>query len=70
MAKAGALLLLTVCSSAQAAAATPLPLYKTPGAPIEDRVADLVQRMSMEEKVNQLVLPFGAKFPADYQLFN
>jgi hypothetical protein len=70
MAKAGALLLLTVCSSAQAAAATPLPLYKTPGAPIEDRVADLVQRMSMEEKVNQLVLPFGAKFPADYQSFN
>ena len=37
---------------------------------MDKRVADLVGRMNMEEKVNQLVLPFGAKFPADYQSFN
>jgi beta-glucosidase-like glycosyl hydrolase len=37
---------------------------------VDKRVADLVGRMNMEEKVNQLVLPFGAKFPADYQSFN
>ena len=42
------------------------PLYKTPGAPIDDRVNDLVSRMNLEEKANQLVIPFGAKFPEDY----
>ena len=47
-----------------AVAATPL--YKTPGAPIEDRVNDLLNRMNLEEKANQLVIPFGAKFPDDY----
>ena len=44
----------------------PQPLYTSPGLPINDRVADLVSRMNMDEKVNQLVLPFGAKFPHDY----
>ena len=53
-----------------AAAAAAPPLYKTPGAPVDARVADLVKRMNMEEKVNQLVLPFGAKFPQDYASFN
>eukprot|EP01051_Picozoa_sp_SAG22_P019534 SAG22_NODE_3639_length_1599_cov_2.704000_1_plen_213_part_10 len=57
-------------SFAAQAEAAPQLLYKTPGAPINDRVDDLVQRMNMEEKVNQLVLPFGAKFPADYASFN
>jgi beta-glucosidase len=47
-----------------------LPLYKTPGAPVDSRVNDLVKRMNIDEKVNQLVLPFGAKFPQDYQGFN
>ena len=47
-------------------AATATPLYKTPGAPIEDRIHDLLNRMNLEEKANQLVIPFGAKFPADY----
>ena len=47
-----------------------LPLYKTPGADVDDRVNDLVKRMNIEEKVNQLVLPFGAKFPADYASYN
>ena len=44
----------------------PPPLYKTPGAPIDDRVDDLLKRMTIAEKANQLVIPFGAKFPADY----
>ena len=48
------------------AGATAIPLYQTVGAPIDDRVNDLVSRMNLDEKVNQLVLPFGAKFPADY----
>ena len=47
-------------------AVTATPLYKTPGAPIEDRIHDLLNRMNLEEKANQLVIPFGAKFPADY----
>ena len=51
-------------------AAAELPLYKTPGAPVDARVDDLVKRMNIEEKVNQLVLPFGSKFPADYASFN
>ena len=33
-----------------------LPLYKNPEAPIKERVADLVSRMTPEEKVNQMVL--------------
>ena len=51
-------------------ASAQLPLYKTPGANVNDRVDDLVKRMNIEEKVNQLVLPFGAKFPADYASYN
>jgi hypothetical protein len=103
MAMAAALLALTQLAPSQ------LPLYKTPGAPVNARVDDLVKRMNMAEKVrwpalnrpclptpsksppcnrapvcpertriqpplccqvNQLVLPFGAKFPADYASFN
>eukprot|EP00041_Stephanoeca_diplocostata_P013637 m.240352 g.240352 ORF g.240352 m.240352 type:complete len:814 (+) comp19412_c0_seq2:86-2527(+) len=47
-----------------------IPLYKQVGAPIPDRVADLVQRMTLDEKINQLVLPFGAKYPEDYVKYN
>lgn len=46
------------------------PLYRTPGAPIPARVADLVGRMTIEEKVAQLILPFGAHYPQDYHAFN
>ena len=55
-----------VVAAVGAAAVGGVPLYKTPGAPVDARVDDLVRRMTLEEKVQQLVLPFGAKFPADY----
>ena len=32
-----------------------VPLYKNPKASIEDRVKDLLPRMSLEEKVSQLI---------------
>ena len=35
------------------------PLYKDPAAPVEDRVADLLGRMTVEEKVNQMLLGSG-----------
>lgn len=31
-----------------------VPLYKNPDAPIEDRISDLLPRMTLEEKVAQL----------------
>jgi beta-glucosidase len=31
------------------------PLYKNPRAPVDDRVADLLQRMTVEEKTSQLI---------------
>ena len=55
-----------MCSYMYAFVIAATPLYKTPGAPIDERVRDLVGRMNLEEKANQLVIPFGAKFPADY----
>ena len=65
-----AMTLMALVASSSASAAAPLLLYKTPGAPVNDRVDDLVKRMNLDEKVNQLVLPFGAEFPADYASFN
>ena len=35
------------------------PLYMTPGAPIEARVSDLLGRMTMLEKVNQVSISFS-----------
>lgn len=35
------------------------PLYKQASAPIEERVADLLQRMTIDEKVGQLCCPLG-----------
>lgn len=49
---------------------TATPLYLQPGAPINDRVADLVSQMNLDEKIAQLSLPFGAKFPEDYVKYN
>jgi beta-glucosidase len=34
---------------------TTSPLYKNPDAPVDDRVADLLQRMTIEEKTAQLI---------------
>jgi beta-glucosidase len=48
----------------------PPPLYKVVGAPIPARVADLLLRMTLEEKLNQMALPFGAKYPQDYAQYN
>lgn len=42
-----------------------VPLYKQSGAPIEERVDDLVKRMTVEEKVRQLDLYSGAKALVD-----
>lgn len=39
---------------APAAAQEPVPDYKNPKLPIEQRVADLLKRMTLEEKVDQL----------------
>ena len=53
-----------------AGGAVPSPLYKTPGAPINARVADLLKRMTLDEKIAQLALPFGAHYPEDYSGYN
>ena len=37
-----------------AAAQEPRPLYKDPSRPIEERVRDLLSRMTLEEKVDQI----------------
>lgn len=47
-----------------------LPLYRDRTASVDTRVADLVARMTIEEKVGQLILPFGAHYPADYVGYN
>ena len=36
-----------------------LPIYKNPNATIEDRVSDLISRMTIEEKAGQLLCPMG-----------
>ena len=35
------------------------PLYKQANAPIEERIKDLMERMTVEEKVGQLCCPMG-----------
>ena len=47
-----------------------VPLYRQPNASVNDRVLDLVGRMTLDEKIAQLILPFGAHYPADYIEFN
>lgn len=36
-----------------------LPVYKQAAQPTEARVADLISRMTVEEKIGQLVCPLG-----------
>ncbi|CDM65133.1 glycoside hydrolase family 3 C-terminal domain-containing protein [Pyrinomonas methylaliphatogenes] len=50
-----ALCLALFWSSVAAAGQTPLPPYKDPSLPVEKRVEDLVARMTLEEKVSQMV---------------
>lgn len=56
-------LLFTVLSVAQEnpASAPYAPRYKDPTLPIQDRVADLLPRMTLEEKVYQLTGGWGGK---------
>ncbi len=44
-----------------------LPIYKQASAPIEERVQDLLGRMTLEEKVRQLDLYSGAAALVDKQ---
>ena len=52
--------LLLFVSLGNAAAQTPAPDYRNPNLPIEQRVADLMKRMTLEEKVWQLAPHRGA----------
>ena len=45
---------LTSGAFAQATSAEPLPAFRNPSLPIEKRVEDLVSRMTLEEKVQQM----------------
>lgn len=49
------LLMVGTCVSAQ----LPIKSYKNPQLPVEQRVADLLSRMTVEEKVGQLLCPLG-----------
>lgn len=49
-----ACLLLTACSQTGGQ-----PVYKDPGFPVESRVKDLIGRMTVEEKLGQLLCPMG-----------
>ena len=57
-------------SYSHGAAATAAPLYRDANASVDARVVDLLSRMTPEEKMAQIVLPFGAKFPQDYVKYN
>lgn len=55
----GAILALGLMGSAPAA--TPVPLYRQADAPVEARVEDLLQRMTLEEKIAQLTCLWNRK---------
>ncbi|MBN2385644.1 MAG: glycoside hydrolase family 3 C-terminal domain-containing protein [Anaerolineales bacterium] len=65
-----AAVILTACGSAVSEAPTETPLYRDPAQPVAARVADLLARMTLEEKIGQMTqveknsLPVGAV--ADY----
>lgn len=39
------------------------PLYKQASAPVEERIDDLLGRMTLEEKVGQICCPLGWEIP-------
>ncbi len=53
------LIFVAVLMSTAVRAAAQEPLYKQASAPIEERVKDLLERMTPEEKVGQLCCPMG-----------
>jgi beta-glucosidase len=52
---------LVLASASLAPAAPEAPLYKDPGAPVEARVEDLLKRMTLKEKVAQMLCIWDAK---------
>jgi len=57
-----------VAGAAQSSATHPNPLYRNPQAPLERRIDDLLERMTINEKVRQLDLYAGAKTLVDIRL--
>ena len=56
-----ALLMMTIAVQAQNSKPASTPLYKNAKAPIEQRIKDLLQRMTLEEKAGQLNHWIGAQ---------
>lgn len=54
-----ALLLSTLLAACSVTAAAQTPVYKDASQPVEARVADLVSRMTLDEKIGQLRCPLG-----------
>src|SRR5579863_6305206 len=52
---------LSLSSRSPAAAAAATPVYKDPGAPVEARVEDLLARMTLDEKIAQMLSIWDAK---------
>ncbi len=53
------LLTIAVWALGLGTAAAQQPVYKQAGAPVEERISDLVGRMTLEEKVGQICCPLG-----------
>ena len=51
--------LLLICFNGAVVSQQSLLAYKNPALPIESRVKDLLSRMTLEEKVGQLLCPLG-----------
>ena len=50
-----ALLLCTAVADVAHNSPSPTPIYKNPGASVDDRVADLLSRMTIQDKTSQLI---------------
>src|SRR5258708_23577520 len=55
------LMILCIFPKAEMRSQTVMPDYKNPRLPVEQRVADLLSRMTLEEKVAQLVCLWGSR---------
>lgn len=60
-----ALALVAVPRSRQAGAQSTTPIYKDPAAPIPNRVADLLSRMTLDEKIGQMTQPDRGSLSAE-----